>query len=181
MAASKAKSVELELFVTSLNRMGSLFDTLSSNDDTESTIKIHRYQNFVEDHDDLYQKELELRRQHCWPIDNSRMEEYAESDKHNIHFVAIKSDAVIGTVQYQTELNRLRQMVVDPSYRGCGLGSKLVQKVKEESKQIGNDILKVNSLQTSQLFYAKNGFIADGKPYESKGVFCQKMYCKLTS
>ena len=109
--------------------MGSLF-SIDTDDSNHSKIEIQRYENFVTDHNEIYQKALELRRQHLWPTDNTQFEEYEESDKQSIHFVAMKGDSVVGTLQYHTEINRLRQMIVHPSYRGIGLGSKLVEKVK---------------------------------------------------
>ena len=112
---------------------------------------------------------------------STTIEIYTDIDKQSVHFIATKDNMVVGTVQYHLDTNRLRQMIIDPSYRKCGIGTDLVAKVKEESKQNGNDVLRVNSLKTAKEFYAKQGFVVQGDEYDIDEITCQWMYCKLRS
>eukprot|EP01083_Nonionella_stella_P027394 75424_1 len=142
-------------------------------------LTIERFEDLPFNNRNIYNSELELRRTHLWSMDNSEFEQYEESDKRCIHFIITVNNDVIGTVQYDPELNRLRQLVVHPSHRGLKIGSRLVQRVKQEAKQDGLSKLKVHSLQPSIPFYTKFEFVSIADPYESHGVLCQKMQCKV--
>ena len=139
-------------------------------------------------HHQLYKAALRLRSQHLWPVDGGTLADYTESDARSVHFFAApcgmldypifmtNGDLVMGMVQYDPETNRLRQLIVDPSYRNHHVGERLVQAVQQEAMETHHRyFLQVNAWVESALFYARQGFIAQGDVYESKGVPCQVM------
>jgi predicted GNAT family N-acyltransferase len=130
----------------------------------------------------LYDSAIQLRERYLWAVENCSMDDYVETDRHSVHFFATTTepygdtDAVIGTVQYDPDTNRLRQMVVDESYRRCDVGSSLVDAVKEEAiDKYKQESLKVHAWLESALFYVKHGFVAEGDAYKRNGVLCQVM------
>ena len=83
------------------------------------------------------------RKKHLWTIETDRdlIEEYRETDKTKYSFVALWNGSFAGQLglnclcqfnqmtagmtQYDPELNRLRQVIVDGQFRKHGLGTKL--------------------------------------------------------
>ena len=144
---------------------------------TESSLKGQHHQ--------LYKAGLRLRSQYLWPVDGCNFDDdYQASDARSVHFFAtpcgldypIFMDIVLGTVQYDPVTNRLRQLIVDPSYRNHQVGERLVRAVQQEAMEMHHRyFLQVNAWVESALFYTKHGFVPQGDVYESKGVPCQVM------
>ena len=88
-----------------------------------------------------------------------------------------------GTAQWDPELCRLRQVIVDQKYRGLGVGTKLVRSVFHSAVQAGKCWVLVNAWQESVQFYSKMGFTEVGSLYISgdKKVTCQKMKACTTN
>jgi predicted GNAT family N-acyltransferase len=137
----------------------------------------------------LYDSGIELRQRCLWAVDGCSVDDYSETDRHAIHFFATTTiyderdgeiDTVIGTVQYDPDMNQLRQLIVDESYRSQNVGSRLVDAVKEEANgRYEQEYLKVHAWLDSALFYAKNGFVAEGDVYKSNGVLRQVLIYRL--
>jgi predicted GNAT family N-acyltransferase len=131
----------------------------------------------------LYESGILLRERYLWPVDGCTMENYAESDQNSIHFFATwkekenhNGNTAIGTVQYDPTTNRLRQLIVEPSFRKLHAGTRLVDAVKEEvTHRYQQEYLKVHAWLDSAPFYARNGFKTRGDVYDSNGVMCQVM------
>lgn len=133
----------------------------------------------------LYESGIRQRERYLWATDGCSMEDYAESDRRSVHFFATTTTenldrkdftAVVGTVQYDPRTNRLRQLIVDPSWRGNHVGARLVESVKEEAiDRSQREYLKVHAWLDSAPFYANHGFVPKGDVYLSNGVLCQVM------
>jgi predicted GNAT family N-acyltransferase len=143
----------------------------------------------------LCQGGILLRQTYLWNLDGCTLEDYRDSDRQSIHYFALldkSSDAkcnqnkengvVVGTVQYDPATNRLRQLIVDPSHRGQGVGAQLLSLVQAEAiERHQQESLKVHAWQSSAAFYAKLGFVAHGDAYESNGIMCQVMVYSAAS
>lgn len=138
-------------------------------------VRIERFQDFSENASLLYAQALEARQQYLFPVDGGCLEDYRLSDKRGIHFIALSNERLAGLVQYDPELNRLRQMLVLPDFRGLGVGYDLVESVVKECEKHNNRELWVHAWSVSRDFYRKAGFISQGEEYESNGIKCQKM------
>jgi GNAT superfamily N-acetyltransferase len=109
-------------------------------------------------------------RRHCTDRPFSYENDYAETDRHSVHFFATSTsckerhgdaDVAIGTVQYDPDTNRLRQLIVDESFRSHKVGSRLVDAVKEEAiDRYRQEYLNVHAWLDSALFYVNHGFVA---------------------
>lgn len=113
---------------------------------------------------DFQAQSLQIREDYLWPLEGYTYSTYVSSDMRSSIYVAVdrmrrSSECVIGTVQYDPLLNRLRQLVVHPSYRGHGVGRLLVNAVIKEAKKAGRASLTVHSWKDSVRFYEKCGFV----------------------
>jgi len=89
-------------------------------------------------------------------------------DDNTVIYVAIQNSVIIGWIQISIrsaiesgELPEITGLVVDESFRGNGVGKKLVAKAEEWAKSLGYKSIKVrtNILRTeTHLFYKKIGF-----------------------
>ena len=140
-------------------------------------MKILRHENLQSTNRFLYDSTIKLREQYLWPKDGSTASEYEEEDKKMIYYLAVETvtNFLCGMVGYDPTSNRLRQLIIHPSFQGKGIGSKLVDHVKREALLLENKNLKVCAWQESVPFYLKKGFKVVDSPYLSKGVLCQKM------
>jgi GNAT superfamily N-acetyltransferase len=84
--------------------------------------------------------------------------DYQKSDDRSVHFLARIAGRFAGTVQYDPELGRLRQMVVAPEYRGGRVGRAFVEAVREEAARRGRPELRVHAWSESVPFYQRLGF-----------------------
>ena len=78
----------------------------------------------------------------------------------------------MGTVSFDPYEERLRQLFVCESVRGCGLGSVLVG---ECMSCVEGDVLTVRAWRRSEGFYLKCGFERCGGVYLDNGDECQVM------
>lgn len=100
-------------------------------------------------------------------------------DEENAFLVYEKENQVIGlchiTIEYHlhhcAKICDIRELIIDASYRSCGIGALLLEKVVEISKE--NHCLHIE-LSTNQRrkeahrFYENNGFIQDHYGYTMK-------------
>ena len=86
-----------------------------------------------------------------------------ESDARSLHVVAWAQGALAGYVQYDPELERLRQLVVAPASRGAGLGRRLVSAVEDEVRRQARGQLRVHAWIESRDFFGFMGFEAPGE------------------
>ena len=162
-----------------INRIAHIPPSLLSGDGLEDgwwptqkewTLHIARLDTLPVAHPKLYAETVALRETHLLSHEGLKADAYQEIDVRSIHFLAFKKSALLGMVQYDPQLNRIRQLLVLPEARRQGIGRQLIQAVQREVPS-----LKVHAWQTSQAFYAQCGFIPEGEPYLSNGIWCQRM------
>merc|ERR1719348_170866 len=126
--------------------------------------------NNYDSHREIMESTRVYRQENLWNIEyyGSLIEAYRETDPLRCTFVALSDDGnMIGMTQYDRELGRLRQVIVDPKFRSKGIGSMLVGKVIEAAKEDNQSKLMVHGLVESKGFYSKLGFSDVGEMYES--------------
>lgn len=139
------------------------------------SIRIDHFRDIAKTNPVLYAKEVEARERFLFPVDGGCLRDYQVSDARNVHFIAICDGELAGFVQYDPELNRLRQMLVLPDFRGMNIGQGLADRVAKESQKDGHMVLWVHAWLQAQDFYLKAGFFPVGEQYENNGTMCQKM------
>ena len=85
------------------------------------------------------------------------------------HLAAFDDEEVVGTVvlsPYDDTTLKLRQMAVDDSQQGAGIGRQLLTAAEEHAKALGNTRIMLAARVTAQAFYARYGYAAEGDIFE---------------
>lgn len=85
------------------------------------------------------------------------------------HLAAFDDEEVVGTVvlsPYDDSTLKLRQMAVDDSQQGAGIGRQLLTAAEEHAKALGKTRIMLAARVTAQAFYARYGYAAEGDIFE---------------
>ncbi len=118
----------------------------------------------------LHRRLGELRQKHLLEPEGKFPEDYHSIDRRSVAFVAVVEGRPAGFVQFDPDSCRLRQLVVDPGFRGRRLGSRLVGAVAQEAKRHGQTTLLVNAWTKSASFYARTGFVSAGDEVDARPI-----------
>jgi GNAT superfamily N-acetyltransferase len=96
-----------------------------------------------------------------------------DQDRSSGHFAAYVEHRVVGvaSVFAEAEANgpgvwRLRGMAVDPDRQGSGVGTALLERVRDFVRRSGGGLIWCNARVSAQGFYVGAGFVAVGEPWE---------------
>lgn len=95
------------------------------------------------------------------------------NDSNEYHLGAFVETKLIGNVSLKpinSEIIKLKQMAIDPTYQGKGIGSKLLQYA--EKYAIANNFkeIQLHARCHAQEFYAKFGYIPQGETFIEVGI-----------
>jgi GNAT superfamily N-acetyltransferase len=100
-----------------------------------------------------------------------------ELDEPNGHFAAYVADVIVGVVSVLHEAEpggpgvwRLRGMAVMPDQRGCGIGTQLLERVRDHVHRSGRGLLWCNARVSAEGFYAAEGWVRTGEPWEEPDI-----------
>ena len=99
--------------------------------------------------------------------------ELDEFDLNALHALAYSDSECIGTARLVTlhgNLGRIGRMAVLPSYRGQGVGRKLLESLLQASQSQDLKQLELHAQVAVIPFYEQFGFIAQGDVYEEAGI-----------
>ena len=85
------------------------------------------------------------------------------------HLAAFEDEEVVGTVvlsPYDDTTLKLRQMAIDDSQQGAGIGRQLLAAAETFAEAQGKTRIRLAARVTAQDFYAKNGYAAEGDIFE---------------
>ncbi len=91
----------------------------------------------------------------------------AETD--DIHLAAFDEGELIGTAlltAYDDQTLKLRQMAVDESVQGKGVGAALLAAADTETRNAGKTCITLAARVSVQSFYARNGYAPAGDIFE---------------
>ena len=119
----------------------------------------------VRQHAQLVRFEVFVQEQHV-PAD----EELDEDDEHCVHAVAYTQDGLpIGTGRLLPNAH-IGRMAVLTSYRGRGVGSRLLTALIEEARRRNFHEVALAAQLHAQGFYRAHGFVAEGGVYLDAGI-----------
>lgn len=105
-------------------------------------------------------------------------------EEEQIHIGAVTEDAkVLASVTLKplsTTVIKLRQMAVDASQQGSGLGRKLVMFAEQLAYSKGYRVMETHARVVAQGFYEKLGYVAEGKMFVEIGIEHMAMKKALT-
>ena len=125
-------------------------------------------------------RDIHLRR----PIGRTLSASDVEGESAQWHFAAVKDGDVIGTVVLKPVSGgavKLRQMAVDPSARGHGLGRELVQFVEAVALSRGFGEIEMMARVSAVGFYRKLGYGTLGDDFTEVGIPHLKMAKTLSA
>lgn len=85
------------------------------------------------------------------------------------HLAAFDDEQLVGTVvltPYDDTTLKLRQMVIDDSQQGAGIGRQLLAAAEAHAKTQGKTRITLAARVIAQDFYARYGYVAEGDVFE---------------
>jgi predicted GNAT family N-acyltransferase len=129
---------------------------------------------FISVDDAAYTSECDLRfRVLRAPLGMTRDQVAVTGEADALHLVAVRDGVVVGCVllhQQEDARAQLRQMAVDASLQGTGLGRRLVHALEERADELGVTTIHLHARDTALGFYEKLGYAVEGEPFEEVGV-----------
>lgn len=111
--------------------------------------------------------------------------ELDDADNRAIHFVAISGREVIGTARLvvkgksgRGKSGKIGRMAVRKDWRGRGIGSALIDFIKDVARRRGITPLYLHAQTPAVPFYTRMGFTTTGAPFVEAGIAHRKMVLK---
>jgi N-acetylglutamate synthase-like GNAT family acetyltransferase len=101
-----------------------------------------------------------------------------EKDARDIHFVAVIGGEMVGCLiltEIDKETARMRQVAVDSSVQGRGVGRKLVEAFETRAQSLGFSKIILYARDSAIPFYLKLGYEAFGEPFTEVTLVHRKM------
>lgn len=125
-----------------------------------------------------YDAEVMLRRRILrWPLGREYSDDDLAREVDDIHVVGfIQGKAVACALLTDAEgVAKMRQVAVDESLQGQGLGRQLVEAFEREAKQRGYRDIVLNAREGAIPFYLALGYALEGEPFEEVGIPHRRM------
>lgn len=117
----------------------------------------------------LYEKEIHLRRKVLRePLGLVFTHEQLSAEVTDLHLVAVKEDNVIGCLvltPISCDTVQMRQVAVEPSMQGSGIGRQLVEASEKLAQERGYSEMMLHARDTAVNFYLKLGYGIRGEPF----------------
>jgi predicted GNAT family N-acyltransferase len=96
--------------------------------------------------------------------------EWDGEDDHAHHFIALnEAGQALGCARLLPS-GQIGRMAVLPSYRGTGLGARLLQATIEHAKTLGMERVFLHAQRQAEPFYRKAGFLQEGGEFMEAGI-----------
>lgn len=100
-------------------------------------------------------------------------------DPLSVHVLAVDADGTAIGAGRLTPDQRIGRMAVHAQWRGRGVGDALLRALVAEAKRLGWGEVTLHAQLHARDFYARNGFLAEGAPFEEAGIGHQTMRRRL--
>jgi ribosomal protein S18 acetylase RimI-like enzyme len=107
------------------------------------------------------------------PLGFSRADVVVDAEDESLHLAAVADGHVVGCVMVtpiSPTRGKLRQMAVDPSLQGTGLGRALVRHLEQALSAAGFDEIELHARDHAVGFYEKLGYAPEGDPFIEVGL-----------
>ena len=123
---------------------------------------------------ELYQQVLDLRQRVLRaPLGLNIQDDDLADEVNQVIFIYEEDKKVMGCVllqHYDAETFKLRQMAVDQSLQGKGVGAMLINAADVYAVQLGKHKIKLHARDTAIPFYQKSGYEVVGEPLTEVGL-----------
>ncbi len=96
----------------------------------------------------------------------------------DIHLGAFLGPAMVGCLllrRVNAHTAKMRQVAIDVSAQGRGIGRRLVATAEERARAMGYTVIELNARATAIAFYSKLGYEVCGEPFTELTLAHQKM------
>ncbi|WP_233203587.1 YbgC/FadM family acyl-CoA thioesterase [Limnohabitans sp. B9-3] len=111
-------------------------------------------------------------------------DEWDEADATAVHAVVCNGYGVpLGTarlLQPEPGVAQIGRMAVTRLMRGSGLGQQLMQALVQQARARGDREIRLHAQRSAQGFYARQGFVSHGEPFDEVGIAHIEMRMGLT-
>ena len=140
------------------------------------------------DHDSLrYRETVSLRyRILREPLGLGFTPEQLASESNDLHLAAYAANldgALVGCLvlsPVDESVIKMRQVAVQETLQGRGIGTALVEQAEEEARNRGFARMVLSARDTAVLFYVRHGYEIIGEPYEEVSIPHRRMMKRLT-
>lgn len=111
------------------------------------------------------------------PLGLEFTEEEAAQEPDAIHVACLQDGDLLGTAQLQQQGSwlKMRQVAVEASAQGSGVGGDLLEFCEQLARNRGYAGIYCHARQTAIAFYAKNDYLAEGEVFIEVGIRHQIM------
>ena len=131
----------------------------------------------------MYKQALSLRNQILRkPLGLDIANDDLSGEKDEIHLGYIEKNALIGVLTFrpiQKGRVKMRQVAVMDTYQGQGLGRKLIEQSESYIKNLGYEVIELNSRLYAKGFYEKMGYEVISEVFQEVGIDHVKMIKSL--
>ena len=131
-----------------------------------------------------YQKTLQLRQKLLRaPLGLSFSEDQLKTEAHDYHLAAYIVGSLVGCViltPYTDDQIKMRQMAIDYTYQGYGIGKMMAYKAEELAYQQGYTTIFLHARAHVKAFYEKMGYDAIGPYFEEVTLWHIQMEKKIS-
>jgi YbgC/YbaW family acyl-CoA thioester hydrolase len=110
-------------------------------------------------------------------------EEWDDADATAVHVLVCNGYGVpLGTarlLQPETGVAQIGRMAVTRLMRGSGLGHQLMQALVQQASKRGDREVRLHAQRSAQGFYARQGFVSHGEPFDEVGIAHIEMRMRL--
>jgi predicted GNAT family N-acyltransferase len=113
------------------------------------------------------------------PLGLKFSKEELDQEVKDIHLAAYVDDKLVGCLILTSTGNskiRMRQVAIDESAQGLGIGRRLVEASEAMAKKLGFFEIELNARDTAVPFYLKLGYTVFGEPFTEVTIPHRKMY-----
>lgn len=133
---------------------------------------------------DEYKRSLKLRNKELRvPLGMNLYDEDLSEDERSVHIGAFESEQLLGVlvlVPYDGVKVKMRQVAVDLSAQGNGIGRLMVAFAEDYCRGYGYEVITLHARKKALLFYEKLGYDTEGDVFEEIGIphFQMEKYLK---
>ncbi|MCG8584072.1 MAG: GNAT family N-acetyltransferase [Pirellulales bacterium] len=134
-------------------------------------------------HEPAYQQSLGLRNRHLRiPLGLDVFDEDLDAEKEELHIGLFDGETLLGSATLKDlgdGVVKLRQMVVDESRQGQGLGRKLIEGMESIAREKGFACIEMAARITARGFYENLGYTSEGESFLEVGIDHIRMVKRL--
>lgn len=112
------------------------------------------------------------------PLGLTFLPEELELEKHHIHVVGFLGKEICATAVLvpENDICKMQRVVVNTELQAKGIGSEMMRFCEDIASKMNFQKIYCHARDSAVAFYLKNGYVAEGEPFEEDTIPHQRMY-----